>query len=197
MTTIQRTHGRPKMKRGDPPSRRQAEVLAYIRSYIEENRYPPTVREISRNFDVWDNSARSIVEALSKKGMIEVNDMTARTIRVVHQSGHPACIYCGGLIPEDIGPGHRFAMTWRQEEVMSYVRERIALDGYPPAFREICIRFDVQLNSIQGVLRLMHKAGAVRLVPNIARGIVLGREEGNPSCPCCGAAPVAGAEPSA
>ena len=63
-------------------TKRQANVFIYIFDYIEENHYPPTVREIADAFDI--RSTNGVVEhlkALSRKGFIEKDNFRSRAIR--------------------------------------------------------------------------------------------------------------------
>uniref|UniRef100_UPI00403ED900 LexA family protein n=1 Tax=Paenibacillus sp. FSL W8-0194 TaxID=2921711 RepID=UPI00403ED900 len=69
-----------------PPTRRQNEVLEFIKEFISKNGYSPTVREISEHMGYSSAStAFSIVERLIKNGQIRKN-RGPRTIHLV-QSG--------------------------------------------------------------------------------------------------------------
>ena len=62
-------------------TKRQAGVFIYIYDYIEENHYPPTVREIADAFEI--KSTNGVVEhlkALAKKGFIEKDSFRSRAI---------------------------------------------------------------------------------------------------------------------
>ncbi|MHB1949961.1 MAG: transcriptional repressor LexA [Acidiferrobacteraceae bacterium] len=62
---------------------RQAEVLAFIRGYLEANGYPPTRSEIARHLGFRSlNAAESHLRALAKKRMIELLPGAARGIRI-------------------------------------------------------------------------------------------------------------------
>lgn len=63
-------------------TKRQAGVFLYIYDYIQENHYPPTVREIADHFNI--SSTNGVVEhlkALSRKGFIEKDGFKSRAIR--------------------------------------------------------------------------------------------------------------------
>ena len=63
-------------------TKRQANVFVYIYDYIQENHYPPTVREIADAFDI--KSTNGVVEhlkALAQKGYIEKDGFKSRAIR--------------------------------------------------------------------------------------------------------------------
>ena len=62
---------------------RQAEVLAFIKSFIIDNGWPPTRTEIGANFGMYPSGADCHLMALEKKGAIEMKKATQRGIRVV------------------------------------------------------------------------------------------------------------------
>ena len=62
---------------------RQKEVLDFIESYIRENPYPPTIREIAEHFDISVKGAYDHVKALEKKGRIRAGENRSRTIELM------------------------------------------------------------------------------------------------------------------
>lgn len=65
-------------------TKRQEEILEYIKKYSKENRMPPTVREIGNHFDISStNGVRSILAALIKKGYINRSPRLSRGIEIV------------------------------------------------------------------------------------------------------------------
>ena len=65
-------------------TKRQASVFVYICDYINENNYPPTVREIADAFEI--KSTNGVVEhlkALANKGFIEKDGFRSRAIRPI------------------------------------------------------------------------------------------------------------------
>ena len=66
-----------------PITRRQSEVLGFIKHYIHANKYPPTIREISVNFDISVKGAYDHVKALEKKGVIHCDTNRSRAIEVL------------------------------------------------------------------------------------------------------------------
>ena len=65
-------------------TRRQEEILEFIKKYSKENRMPPTVREIGNHFDISStNGVRSILAALIKKGYINRSPRLSRGIEIV------------------------------------------------------------------------------------------------------------------
>jgi repressor LexA len=69
---------------------RQREVLNFIRGFIQEHKFPPTIREISEHFHVSPKSAHDHVLALEKKGALSFNKNRSRTIEILEGSGTPA-----------------------------------------------------------------------------------------------------------
>ena len=77
---------------------KQAEVLGFIESYMSENTFAPSLKDICANFG-WksDNSAYLHVCALARKGAIEVIGGMSRGIRL--PSKPHSCPHCGGEVP--------------------------------------------------------------------------------------------------
>ena len=63
---------------------RQKEVLAFIKSFLKRNGYPPTRSEISENFK-WESitAATTHIHALQRKGAITVAAGISRGIAIV------------------------------------------------------------------------------------------------------------------
>jgi repressor LexA len=64
-------------------TRRQSEVLDYLKAFITEHHFPPTIREISDNFSISVKGAYDHVKALEKKGFLKIDNNRSRTIEVV------------------------------------------------------------------------------------------------------------------
>ena len=62
---------------------RQKEVLTFISTYTEQNGYPPTVREISENFQISIRAVQDHIIALQKKGFLSQSQKRSRSIRVL------------------------------------------------------------------------------------------------------------------
>ncbi|MDH7483625.1 MAG: transcriptional repressor LexA [Spirochaetales bacterium] len=62
---------------------RQQQVLDFIRNYIEQNSFPPTVRETARAFHISIKGAYDHLKALEKKGLIKTRDRRSRSIELV------------------------------------------------------------------------------------------------------------------
>ena len=63
-------------------TKRQFEVLQYIRSSISERGYPPTIREIGKHFGITStNGVNDHLRALENKGYLTRDDMKSRALR--------------------------------------------------------------------------------------------------------------------
>jgi len=62
------------------PTKRQLEVLNFIRLFLEKNKYPPTFREIADNFDISVKGAYDHVKALEKKSLVSRGSNRSRTV---------------------------------------------------------------------------------------------------------------------
>jgi repressor LexA len=72
------------MSRRIPLTDRQAEVLSFIKSHIEERGYPPTIREIVARFEFsGTNAATCHLTALVHKGYLDRDPTVARGMRVL------------------------------------------------------------------------------------------------------------------
>ena len=61
-------------------TKRQGEILEFIRDYIQGNQYPPSIREIGRNFNISVKGAYDHVKALEKKEVISISHNKSRAI---------------------------------------------------------------------------------------------------------------------
>jgi repressor LexA len=66
-----------------PLTKRQREVLDYIKGFIASHKYPPTFREISEHFSISVKGAYDHVKALERKQTIQLNNHRSRTIEVI------------------------------------------------------------------------------------------------------------------
>jgi len=64
---------------------RQKEILDFIGNFINEHGYSPSVREIGERFSITSKGAQDHIFALWKKGYIEKEKKTPRTIRLTAQ----------------------------------------------------------------------------------------------------------------
>ena len=66
-------------------TKRQSEVLDYIKAFIDQHHFPPTIREISESFSISVKGAYDHVKALEKKKFIKIDNNRSRTIEVLGQ----------------------------------------------------------------------------------------------------------------
>ncbi|MEW5815151.1 MAG: transcriptional repressor LexA [Spirochaetota bacterium] len=64
-------------------TKRQKEVLAFIKGFLEDHGYPPTMREIAKFFKISAKGAHDHVKALEKKEMIRCDINRSRAIDLV------------------------------------------------------------------------------------------------------------------
>ncbi len=64
-------------------TKRQGEILDFIRGYIQDNQYPPSIREIGRFFSISVKGAYDHVKALEKKEVISISHNKSRAITLV------------------------------------------------------------------------------------------------------------------
>lgn len=67
-------------------TRRQTEILDFIRSFLADNRYPPTVREIGEHFGISPKAAHDHIRALVRKGFIQLSSNRSRTIELTEET---------------------------------------------------------------------------------------------------------------
>ena len=65
------------------PTEIQAETLAFIKTFIKENQFPPTFREIAEHFGIAPPTVSQHLDALERKGYITRRNREPRTIVVV------------------------------------------------------------------------------------------------------------------
>jgi repressor LexA len=69
------------------------------------------------------------------------------------------------------------ALTERQREVYSFIREKIRSRGYGPTVREIGTNFDISSpNGVMCHLKALEKKGLITREPNMSRAIMLATE---------------------
>jgi repressor LexA len=83
----------------DSLTERQAQILEFITSSIDERGYPPTLREIGTHFGIKStNGVNDHLKALEKKGFLRREDLKSRAMRPVRRSD--ATPFVGGdVIP--------------------------------------------------------------------------------------------------
>lgn len=65
---------------------KQNQVLDYIRDFRQQNGYPPTLREIGKQFGIVSTyGVKRHLDALVKKGFLEIGSNSSRAITIVQQ----------------------------------------------------------------------------------------------------------------
>jgi repressor LexA len=69
---------------------RQEEILKFINSYREINGFPPTIREIAKQFQLSSTfGVKKHLDALVKKGYLQISSFASRGISTLHNSELP------------------------------------------------------------------------------------------------------------
>lgn len=64
-------------------TQRQRQILDYIKEFVEDHSFPPTIREISERFEISVKGAYDHVKALERKSAIRCNTNRSRAIEVL------------------------------------------------------------------------------------------------------------------
>ena len=65
---------------------RQNEILRFIKEFVRENGFPPTLREIGKSFEIASTfGVKRHLDALEKKGFIRIESNASRGIAIVQQ----------------------------------------------------------------------------------------------------------------
>ena len=70
-------------------TKRQEETLDYIKQYVDEHNYPPTIREMAASFNISVKGAYDHIKALEKKGRIKCDGNRSRTIEILDRKEVP------------------------------------------------------------------------------------------------------------
>ena len=76
-------------------------------------------------------------------------------------------------MPYTVSMNKRAALTKKQADVLRYIRNYSAKQGYAPTIPEIARFFKLWPSGAHQHLRLIEKKGYLRRTPNIARGLVV------------------------
>jgi repressor LexA len=63
----------------------QLKILEFIKNFIRQHSYPPTVREIANAFSVTAKAAQDHLNALKRKGYIRSEPNRPRTITIIKE----------------------------------------------------------------------------------------------------------------
>jgi len=69
-------------------TKRQADVLAYIKKFVATRGFPPSVREIAAHFDLVSAAGvHKHINALVRKGFLSKENFLSRSLRIVERAG--------------------------------------------------------------------------------------------------------------
>lgn len=71
-------------------STRQLEILGYIRDYIDENGYGPSLREIASHVGIYISAVAKHVKKLKANGYLVDHDRTIARLLIITDKGHSA-----------------------------------------------------------------------------------------------------------
>jgi repressor LexA len=77
---------------------RQQAILDFITEYVEENGFPPSVREIGRKFGIYPATVQDHISALERKGSLQKKRFQSRTLSVPASSRRSAGIPIVGRV---------------------------------------------------------------------------------------------------
>lgn len=119
-----------------PPTHRQRQIIAFIEGFIEENGFPPTVREIGKGVGLASSSTvHSHLVRLEKKEMITFLPGSARSIRLLQKTES---------FKQELPEINAQALTEENEYLRSALKEiKESTIGYT-----LPTRFEKQLNEI-------------------------------------------------
>jgi SOS-response transcriptional repressor LexA len=139
-----------------PLTERQAEVLAYILEFIDQNGWGPSYREMCRHFRMSLNGMRGHVIALRRKGYIHVDDYKARAIR-----------------PTDLASTDSDRPTRCEVNVLIALAQFALTRGEMPTYAELADEFGVDTMTVIGQLRRLRELGFVDWDPAMPRSFRL------------------------
>src|SRR5262250_3140956 len=61
---------------------RQQSILDFINEYVEDNGFPPSVREIGRHFGIYPATVQDHISALERKGYLQKKKFQSRTLSI-------------------------------------------------------------------------------------------------------------------
>src|SRR5207245_9332598 len=75
----------------EPLTDRQEKILAFIKKSIQEQGYPPTIREIGEHFGIRStNGVNDHLKALERKGYLLRGELKSRALSVIDGGRSPA-----------------------------------------------------------------------------------------------------------
>ena len=84
---------------------RQQAILDFVNAYVEENGFPPSVREIGRQFGIYPATVQDHISALERKGCLQKKRFQSRTLSVPASSRRAAADRLGIPIVGKVAAG--------------------------------------------------------------------------------------------
>lgn len=112
---------------------KQTNILLYIESSIQDNGYPPTIREIGEKFNITAKGSYDHLKAIEKKGYIKCEKNRSRAIEILRSSsgGPPAGQTSLVSVPlvGRVAAGMPITAEENIEEYLSFPRSMVPHDG--------------------------------------------------------------------
>ena len=67
---------------------RQREIFDFVRTFIKERGYPPSVREVGERFNIYPRAAFDHLKALEKKGYLKRRSSLSRGLEILVFQGY-------------------------------------------------------------------------------------------------------------
>jgi len=100
---------------------RQKEIFNFIRGFIKERGYPPSVREIGEHFHIYPRAAFDHLKALEKKGYLRRRGAMSRGLEVLVFRGEEHDGLSSGTGPYEKRPGQGVRMAIREIPILGRV----------------------------------------------------------------------------
>jgi repressor LexA len=94
---------------------RQKVILDFLKSFVSENGYPPTVRDIGAHFNIQWAAAKNHLKALETKGYIHINQYKSRGIEILGLK------HVEGLMVPVVGNIRAGSPVLAVEDITSYI----------------------------------------------------------------------------
>ena len=100
---------------------RQREIFDFVRTFINEKGYPPSVREIGEHFHIYPRAAFDHLKALEKKGYLRRRGAMSRGLEVLVFRGHEIDGLSSGAGQYEKYPGEKLRMRIREIPILGRV----------------------------------------------------------------------------
>jgi repressor LexA len=100
---------------------RQREIFDFVRTFINEKGYPPSVREIGEHFHIYPRAAFDHLKALEKKGYLRRRGAMSRGLEILVFRGHEIDGLSSGAGQYEKYPGKKLRMPIREIPILGRV----------------------------------------------------------------------------